>query len=433
MAARNNKNAALNANSAAAADEHLAFWNALPDAEFFGPRVQHLYFYNDRVDDESVLLLRDQVLEACRSVQNEHGTWVDPLPIVVHVHSPGGSMGSMQWLLSLFNQVHVPICAMVDGISASAATALSVMAPFRVATPYSMSLLHDYAVRGMSGKREQLLEDVRSTEARWSMMRELYLARTRIPEPQLDALLRRDMWLDAPTCLRYGIYDRVIRPDRAAEVRAYAASTAMPRLLPIATGAFFKTNWNRVFATCDSYEPYAFDLLLHEASRARPVLYVTPGGNSYGDCDRLLPLSMIARIQSSPVPVIAVVDNAVDWWQMLPVLFCHKRFMYENATLDSGMVYERTWGMRLQDIVHNAKVMRDLIRGVVKARATPTPELLKDMFDRTMTLSAADCLANGLVDAVVPLSARRGSRTPAAATLPPPQSNKKDPRPKKKL
>jgi ClpP class serine protease len=66
------------------------------------------------------------------------------MSIVVHVHSPGGSGYSMQLLISMYSLVNVPICSMVDGYSASAATGISVLAPYRVAaSQFSWTLIHD--------------------------------------------------------------------------------------------------------------------------------------------------------------------------------------------------------------------------------------------------------------------------------------------------
>jgi ATP-dependent protease ClpP protease subunit len=376
--------------------ENLAFWRGLKDHEFYGPRLKHVYFYGN-VDDESVTKLRKEVLEACKGVKDDKGVWSDPKPIVMHVHSQGGSVYSEQWLLSLFNQVQVPLCAMVDALSASAATAITVMAPYRVATEHSLTLIHDYSNRPSEGTREQLIDMLARAEADRKTYVDLYLSRTKIPRARLEEILRRDMWLDAPTCLRMGIYDRVIKPNRrtvTAKVRGLAP--------------FSVSNWNTVFATCLSTFPSAFDEIMSKQEELKPVVIITPGGEACNASDPLISLAMIARILSSPVPVFGVIDNVVSWWQLLPILFCHRRFMYENARLDSDLAYERTWGSRLQDIVHNAGVMRGLITGTVKARAKPSAELLADMFDRNMTLSAQECLKHGLVDEVVRLSAASG-------------------------
>jgi ATP-dependent protease ClpP protease subunit len=307
------------------------------------------------------------------------------------------------WLLALFNQVTVPICAMVDGFAASAATALTVMAPYRVATPYSLSLLHDYA-GVVFGKRERVLAQVNNLERFRKLYRDLYLARTKVSESQLEALLRRDIWLEAKDCLRMGIYDRVVQPDRTSQAKAYLETrlASLPRYLP-----FVKRNWNQVYSVCQGPEVAMRldELLSRQESESLPVVFITPGSISCDD--PTLSLAAIARIQASPVPVFGVVDNYVDWWQILPVLFCHRRYMYENAVLRSDMVYEATMGGRVQDIVHNAEVKRGLIRRALQERATPGAKFLADMFDRTTFVTAQECLRNGIVDEIVPLKVGR--------------------------
>ena len=108
------------------AEDARRFWDALPDADFFGPKVRHVYMYSS-VSTGSALALRDEL--TCSK---------DRRPIVVHVHSYGGDMDAENWILSMFDRVCVPLCVMVDGVSASAATILSVLAPYRVVTPLSL-------------------------------------------------------------------------------------------------------------------------------------------------------------------------------------------------------------------------------------------------------------------------------------------------------
>lgn len=394
--------------SGARADQ-LEFWESLPDADYFGSAVKHLYFYSS-VNDDSVLNLREEVLSACR-VSKNGAVHVAPKPILIHIHSYGGSTYSENWLLSLFNHVRVPLCAMVDQMSASAATSLSVMAPYRVGLPHSMSLLHDYATLKL-GKREKVLADVSNAERHRTLYKDLYLARTAITDRDMEALLRRDLWLDAKECLRLGIYDRIVAPDRSAEARHAMATkyASLPDNMP-----FIKHNWNTVYSMCDSGPTVVehLDILLSfPAQEMRPIVYIAPGD---GDCDDITSAAAIARIQASPVPVFGIVDNQVSWWDMLPILHCHRRYMYETAVLESAMVYTSAWGERLQDIVANANKFRSVIQGCVRERGRPTPDLLNGMFDRHMFLTAEDCLRNGLVDEIIRLDAGRPWRRALSA------------------
>lgn len=395
-----------------ATNEHARFWSALPDHEFFGTGVRHIYFYAD-VDAASVGKLRDEVLLAARAtVMDGSGVTVSPKPIVIHVHSRGGSMYAENWLLSLFNQVGVPLCVMVDALSASAATSLSVMAPYRVGTPWSLSLLHDYA-GATYGKREEALARLAELERHRELYKRLYMSRTRIPDKEMELLLRRDLWLDAPTCLRLGIYDRVVRPDRSVAVQRFllmgSSNSGMSR------APFIKTNWNLVYSSCGEDNVRRFDEISgggDTGGTPKPIVFTAPG--TTGCDDPQAALALVARIQASPVPVFGIVDNTLTWWEMLPILFCHRRFMYENATLEAGLVYESAWGSRLDDIVHNANVNRGLIVQAIKARGRPGAALLGNLFDRLSFLTAQQCKDNGLIDEVVPLAAATAA---AAASL----------------
>ena len=41
-------------------------------------------------------------------------------------------------------------------------------------------------------------------------IRDIYNKHTKIPKKQLNDLLKRDLWFDAETCLKYGLVDEII-------------------------------------------------------------------------------------------------------------------------------------------------------------------------------------------------------------------------------
>ena len=102
---------------------------------------------------------------------------VEPKPIVVHINSPGGSLDAGLSMMSIFRECRVDICACVDGLSASAATFLSVIAPYRVMVSLGISLIHDYS--GFNyGRRVDILYDQDSIEKTWGLMKDMYVERT---------------------------------------------------------------------------------------------------------------------------------------------------------------------------------------------------------------------------------------------------------------
>jgi len=409
--------------------QNKEFWDALPDHEFFGPSVTHIYFYAD-VDDDSVSQLRQEVLEASRG---SHTDWredirdgegrpipyeirLSPKPIVIHVHSRGGYVWAGNWLVSLFDQVHVPICTMVDSLSASAATFLTVGPPYRVGTPYARSLLHDYAAGSFEmQKREELLSTQEAYERRTKHLKDMYLSRTHFTDEELTELMRHDKWLDADTCKKKGLYDRVLLPDVKSRVQR-----AMSKLDKSIGGPgtdeapFFKTNWNTVYSTCTSAVTLELDALLSAQDATKPVIYTSPGDMMCKDPK--VAFACIPRLQSFTVPVFGIVDNDLLWNEMLPIQYCHRRFMYDNVNLISNLPYVEAYG-RLEDIVHNVNLDRELIVKVLSERAKPTAKFLDELFQKTRYIPAEECLRMGLVDEIIETGKK------AAPPLPPSSSS----------
>lgn len=387
--------------------ENRDFWEALSDHEFFGPSVTHVYFYED-VNEDSVATLRTEILEAARGTQEEflssstrgakNDIRLSPKPIVVHVHSLGGKMWAGNWLLSLFNQVHVPICTLVDSESASAATFLTVSSPYRVATPFSKSLLHDYSAVLM-GKREELLSTQDVLERQIGRIKQMYLSRTKFTREELTELLRHDKWLDADFCEEKGLYDRVLRPDVSDVVRRAMGKLDKSRGGPgINSSPFFKTNWNVIYSTCTSMLPMELDSVISAQENSKPVVYTAPGDIHCDDPS--VSFACIPRLQSFMVPVFGVVDNDLTWNEMLPIQYCHRRFMYDNAHVISDLAYVYAQG-RLEDVIHNVNLDRSTIIKVLTDRGKPTKEFLADIFERSRYISAEECLRMGLVDEII--------------------------------
>ena len=41
-------------------------------------------------------------------------------------------------------------------------------------------------------------------------IKSIYLARTKLTEDKVEELLKHDLWLNAETCLEYGLVDKII-------------------------------------------------------------------------------------------------------------------------------------------------------------------------------------------------------------------------------
>lgn len=396
--------------SAAVDDPARRFFSALPDAAFYaGEQVQHLYLFGP-VCDESLSRLRDDIEAASKGVLLPDGVEVAPRPIVLHINSGGGSMMAGLSMMSVFNECRLPICVCVDGMSASAATLVSVLAPYRVMAPLATCLVHDYSGFTM-GQAAEMRFYVQAGDEMLAHTRDMYLRRTRVTPAQLDALMKRDLLLTAPECARYGLCDRVLGglmppvasgPSGGKRRGAPPPTAAMPLTL-----ALRKTNLNHVRFACDrdggdgvSSGVLRLDALLRQASDLKPVIV---------HCDSSSCMSSImmdvapvaARLCALPVPTYGVVDTQVSLENFLPVLLCTRRVMYSHASVVIHMVYRHEFAWMLEDVIVNTRTVLDLVRGVLRAYTRLPADVVDNIHARRTLLTAADCLRYGMVDEVV--------------------------------
>jgi len=76
-------------------------------------------------------------------------------------------------------------------------------------TENSYILIHQLNIDGTWGKFEDFKDQMENLEKFMERFREIYLRETQIPEEKLHKLLKRDRYMDADKCLKWGIVDSV--------------------------------------------------------------------------------------------------------------------------------------------------------------------------------------------------------------------------------
>ena len=74
---------------------------------------------------------------------------------------------------------------------------------------HSFMLIHQLS-SGLWGKYEELKDDMENCNLFMEMIYKIYSEHTKIPRKKLDEILKRDLWFDAETCLKYGLIDEII-------------------------------------------------------------------------------------------------------------------------------------------------------------------------------------------------------------------------------
>lgn len=173
-----------------------------------------IYYYSG-IDDERILELNKYM----RDLHNRNRLYamnneLDPMTssrIFLHIQSYGGSVFAGIAGMDTIHEVKqsVPVVTIVEGCAASAATFLSVVGTERWMRRNSYMLIHQLS-SAFWGKYAEIKDEVENLDRLMDMIKRTYKDHTKVPMKQLDAVLKRDIWWDAKTCLQYGLVDKII-------------------------------------------------------------------------------------------------------------------------------------------------------------------------------------------------------------------------------
>tara|TARA_Y100000768_G_C23984349_1_gene687822 strand:- start:1255 stop:2016 length:762 start_codon:yes stop_codon:yes gene_type:complete len=168
-----------------------------------------LYFYGP-VSQRSCFELKNKLNELDIKSTIFHLQYrIDPPPIHLHIQSEGGSLYHTLYVIDLIENMKTPVYTYIDGFAASAATLISVVGEKRYITKNSLMLIHQLSGAD-SGKFNELQDQMTNMRILMKIITNLYLNKTKLDIETLTTLLNKDLWLDAETCLEYGLVDEII-------------------------------------------------------------------------------------------------------------------------------------------------------------------------------------------------------------------------------
>jgi ATP-dependent protease ClpP protease subunit len=170
----------------------------------------NIYFYSgvtrqDNLQLNKLLLSTGQRMESVKTCYSLEET----PKIYLHINSYGGSVFAGFSSVDYIKNSTVPVVSIVDGCAASAATIMSVVAHERLIHEHSFMLIHQLS-SGMWGKYEAMKDDMKNNELLMKKIINVYQENTKIPKSKISDILKRDLWWDAKTCLKYGLVDDII-------------------------------------------------------------------------------------------------------------------------------------------------------------------------------------------------------------------------------
>ena len=168
-----------------------------------------IYFYS-AVRRNKILNLNKAIAALDIRMQNRANVLgCEPGKIFLHINSFGGSVFAGFAALDYIKTSSTPITTIIDGCAASAATLMSVAGDERLMHKHSFMLIHQLS-SGMWGKYEDLQDGMKNNDLLMKTIKNVYAEHTKIPQKELNKILKHDLWWDAETCLKYGLIDRIL-------------------------------------------------------------------------------------------------------------------------------------------------------------------------------------------------------------------------------
>lgn len=381
-------------------EDDIKIFEEMSDEDFFTDKLTHIYF-NTEVNQRSVTDLIKKIEDANLDVILPSGAIIKPKPILLHISSPGGSLTEGMRLLSVFALSSVPIATLVDNISASAATFLSINSHYRLINKYAFSLIHNYSLVGMfDDKINQLKNTIKILDITFNQIIERYEKRTFLKREQLLKILEHDLLLNADICLKYGIVDRIINIKNKKKKKV---NTDLDVLL--------NSKFNSIMVSCEKTTE-KIDNILFTNNLAPVILFPRRYSCTYNkddvDFDKTSPsiiktLNIIPRILCLKCPVYAIIEGSISIDDLLPLLFCDHIYIFDYALIVSNILYYyNSMGFFVEDNLRNTQQIFKIIKDILKEKTNMPEDMINDINKKFSFIDAKKAvelkICNSIID-----------------------------------
>ena len=173
-----------------------------PSSDAYNDVNDDIYFYG-QVTQESCFWLTQAINQI-----NKETNHLDHINL--HIQSEGGELVPTFHVIDTIKRSRIPIYTYIDGFAASAATLISIVGHQRFMEPHSLMLLHQLSGRN-EGTFQYMQEEMTTMNTYMNFVKEIYVSHSKISYTEIDKILEIDnRWLNASTCLEYGLVDEII-------------------------------------------------------------------------------------------------------------------------------------------------------------------------------------------------------------------------------
>jgi len=175
-------------------------------------------FFHKPVNTENCLSLIFTVNQTIKNLKNaaDFMGLSEYQPIYIFINSEGGDYYAGMSAYDHIKSIDYPIYTVIDGMTASAGTFISLAGKKRFIMRSGWVLIHQIKT-WMAGFTtfEDLKDEVENSTNIMKNLREMYNENTNIPKKRLDAFFKRDIYIDSAEAIKLGIVDGFypVEPD----------------------------------------------------------------------------------------------------------------------------------------------------------------------------------------------------------------------------
>lgn len=186
----------------------------LPDQTFPDPAMINYYaFEKDRklfleqdvgypIMEMIKLIMRWNMEDAQKPIEERK-------PITIYIMSEGGSLVYMWSMLDVMLASKTPIITVNLGFAASAAALIFMAGSKRYMMSKAMTVVHQGSVE-MAGDANKIMDAADNYKQELDKMKAYILSRTHIPAKTFNKRNKDDWYIDANTCLEFGVCDQIV-------------------------------------------------------------------------------------------------------------------------------------------------------------------------------------------------------------------------------
>jgi ATP-dependent Clp protease protease subunit len=386
----------------------------------------HVYLYDD-ISNSSVKRVREEIAKLNKTVNNNNNVKKKPKSIILHLNSPGGCLDAGLALTRIINKSRTPIIVLVEGISASAATFVTVLSNYKIMAPYSTMLIHQYNW-GYGGQHEDLEFYGAQGKETMDIMYRMYSENTKIPHDTLVKLMKHDLYLDAKTSLKYGLVDKILdikkndklmqnyfikNPEYKLEKSIINKKTNFNDIYVYPTEESANNIYNSPFEIISKIQKILINGNNMSASNnvsastniinkggSKPIILHINDAYGWNYLTEVIPI--LNTICLSTVPIYGMVDSTTNGLSLVYLLPCFKIMMYKYTYITLDFLKNMDdCSYKFEDTIHNTLEMRKTITNVFKKYSKLPKNILDNLFKERFIIKPDEAKRYGLCDYIL--------------------------------